>query len=285
MNREEIDWIVQNLFVGNKLSAGDVESFDRKHRVDIRNVRAPIIVFASWGDNITPPQQALDWIPDIYRSVEDIRLANQTIVYCLHEKAGHLGLFVSAGVARKETAELASALDLIDTLPPGLYEAVIQDTQPEMPGFEYIEGRYLIQFAPRTIQDILALDDGRDDEQAFEVVARVSRINQGIYDKVVSPVVKALSNSATASALRVMNPVRLERLLFSDLNPFMPWVRALADGVRTHRQPAPETNVYVALEHQVSSYVAQVLDTYRVVRDDLRSRCSRRSTNRPGWPC
>jgi len=60
MNREEMDWIVQKLFVGNKLSAGELESFDGKHRVDIRNVRAPIIVFASWGDNITPPQQALD---------------------------------------------------------------------------------------------------------------------------------------------------------------------------------------------------------------------------------
>jgi pimeloyl-ACP methyl ester carboxylesterase len=272
MNREEIDWIVQNLFVGNKLSAGDVESFDGQHRVDIRNVRAPIIVFASWGDNITPPQQALDWIPDIYRTVEDIRLANQTIVYCLHEKAGHLGLFVSAGVARKETSELASALDLIDTLPPGLYEAIIQDTQPDMPGFEYVEGRYLIQFAPRTLEDILALDDGRQDEQAFEVVERVSRINQGIYDKVVSPFVKALSNQATASALRLMNPARLERLVFSDLNPFMPWVHALADVVRTRRQPAPETNPYVELEHQVSSHIAQMFDTYRVARDDFQER-------------
>jgi pimeloyl-ACP methyl ester carboxylesterase len=272
MNREEIDWIVQNLFVGNKLSTGDVESFDHKHRVDIRNVRAPIIVFASWGDNITPPQQALDWIPDLYRSVDDIRLNDQTIVYCLHEKAGHLGLFVSAGVARKETAELASALDLIDTLPPGLYEAVITDTHPEMPGLEYVSGRYLIQFAPRTIEDILALDDGRKDEQAFEVVERVSRINQGLYDQFVSPAVRAMTNQATASALRVMNPVRLERLMLSDLNPVMPWVRALADFVRANRRPAPPTNTFVQLERQASGYVEQVLDGYRVVRDDLQER-------------
>ena len=129
-----MEWIVQNLFVGNKLAAGEVESFDRKHRVDLRNIRTPIVVFASWGDNITPPQQALDWIPDLYQSVDDIRLNDQTIVYCLHEKAGHLGLFVSAGVARRETSELASALELIDTLPPGLYEALIEDTRPDMPG-------------------------------------------------------------------------------------------------------------------------------------------------------
>ncbi len=63
MNKEEMEWITKNLFVGNKLSAGEVESFDGKHRVDIRNIRTPIVVFASWGDNITPPQQALNWIP------------------------------------------------------------------------------------------------------------------------------------------------------------------------------------------------------------------------------
>ena len=194
MNKEEMDWIVQNLFVGNKLGAGEVESFDGKHRVDLRNIRAPIIVFASWGDNITPPQQALDWIPDLYRSVDDIRLNDQTIVYCLHEKVGHLGIFVSAGVAKRETTELVSALELIDTLPPGLYEAVIEDTRPDMPGQEYIAGRYLIRFVPRTIEDILALDDGREDERAFEVVERVSQINQGLYDTFASPLVKAMSN-------------------------------------------------------------------------------------------
>ena len=106
LNKEEMEWIAQNLFVGNKLAAGEVESFDGKHRVDIRNIRSPIMVFASWGDNITPPQQALNWIPDLYASVDEIRLNEQTIVYCLHEKIGHLGIFVSASVAKRETASL-----------------------------------------------------------------------------------------------------------------------------------------------------------------------------------
>jgi pimeloyl-ACP methyl ester carboxylesterase len=272
MNREEIDWIVQNLFVGNKLAVGEIESFDRKHRVDIRNIRAPIIVFASWGDNITPPQQALDWIPDLYRSVDEIRLNEQTIVYCLHEKAGHLGLFVSAGVARRETSELASALDLIDTLPPGLYEAVIQDAHPEMPGLEYMEGRFLIQFVPRTIEDVLALDDGRRDERAFEVVERVSRINQGVYDQLVSPWVKALSNEASAWALRMMNPVRLEHAFFSDLNPWMAWVKPAAEAVRADRQPVSAENPFLELQRKASHAIVQWLDQYRVLRDGLHER-------------
>jgi hypothetical protein len=272
MNRAEMDWIVQNLFVGNRLSAGAIQSFDGKHRVDLRNIRSPIIVFASWGDNITPPQQALDWIPDLYASVDDIKLNEQTIVYCLHEKAGHLAIFVSGGVARRETSELASALELVDALPPGLYEATIQDTRPDMPGLEYVAGRYLIQFEPRTIEDILALDDGREDERAFQVVERVAEINQGLYDDFVSPWVRAMSNDLTALALWLANPVRVSQFAFSDLNPAMFWVRAMAEIVRSNRRPAAADNPLLAMQGQVSGQVEQALDHYRDLRDELTER-------------
>jgi pimeloyl-ACP methyl ester carboxylesterase len=272
MNREEIDWIVQNLFIGNKLSAGAIESFDRRHRVDLRNIRSPIIVFASWGDNITPPQQALDWIPDLYASVDDIRLNEQTIVYCLHEKVGHLGIFVSAGVAKRETSELASALELIDTLPHGLYEAVIQDTHPDMPGLEHVAGRYLIQFVPRTIDDILALDDGRDDERAFEVVERVAQINQGLYDELVSPWVRALSSELGAWVLWATNPVRVDHFSFSDLNPCLFWLKATAEMVRANRRPVADDNPFLTLQTQVSEQIEQALDRYRDLRDEFEER-------------
>ena len=39
----------------------------------------------------------------------------------------------------------------------------------------------------RTIEDILALGDGREHEQAFETVARISEINEGLYDTFVGP--------------------------------------------------------------------------------------------------
>jgi len=267
MNKEEMEWITRNLFVGNRLSAGKVESFDGKHRVDIRNIRTPIVVFASWGDNITPPQQALNWIPDTYASVEEICLDEQTIVYCLHEKIGHLGIFVSAGVARRETSELVSALDLIETLPPGLYEALITDTQPDMPGLAYVKGRYLIEFAERTTDDILALDDGRKDEQAFEVVDRVSQVNQHLYDTFASPVVKAMSNETAAHALRIMNPARMERWAFSNLNPWMYGVQALAAKVREERKPAAPDNPFTRAEHEMSGRIEKALDDVRDSRD------------------
>ena len=61
LNAEEMQWIADNLFVGNKLTSGELRTADGV-RIDLRNIRSPIIVFCSWGDNITPPQQALGWI-------------------------------------------------------------------------------------------------------------------------------------------------------------------------------------------------------------------------------
>ena len=104
---QEMQFIVDELFVGNKLAAGEITTSDGT-AVDLRNIRSPIVVFCSKGDNITPPQQALDWILDLYDSVDDIRAHGQTIVYTIHESIGHLGIFVSAGVARKEHDEFAS---------------------------------------------------------------------------------------------------------------------------------------------------------------------------------
>src|SRR5512139_3392178 len=267
LNKEEIEWIVQNLFVGNKLSANEVRAADGKTTVNLRNIRSPIVVFASWGDNITPPQQALNWIPDLYDSVEEIRAHEQTIVYCLHEKIGHLGIFVSTKVADREHAELISAIDMIDVLPPGLYEAIIEDTRPDMPSLELVEGRYLIKFEPRTIEDILALGDGREHERAFGVVKRVSEINQSLYDTFLSPVVKAMSNEVTAQWLRLLLPERLQRYLLSDLNPAMWPVKMLAEMVRAQRRPASPDNPFVQAERQMSDSIEKSLDTYRDLRD------------------
>src|SRR5437773_5038946 len=268
LNEEEMRFIVNNLFVGNRLASGEIVT-SAGRRIDLRNIRSPIVVFASWGDNITPPQQALNWIPDVSASVDEIRANEQTIVYCLHKSIGHLGIFVSAGVAKRETAELASALDLIETLPPGLYEAVIEDTRPETPGLELVAGRYLIKFVPRTIDDILALDDGRDDEQAFEVVKRVSEINQGLYDTFASPLVRSTSSEAAARAIRALNPARLERTLFSDLNPWMHWVKAMAETVRENRRPAAADNPFVQAERHASERIEQALDGFRDSRDAM----------------
>ena len=56
----------------------------------------------------------------------------QTIVYTMHESIGHLGIFVSGKVASKEDKELIQFMDMIDVLPPGLYEAVITEVDEDV---------------------------------------------------------------------------------------------------------------------------------------------------------
>ena len=174
LNAEEMQFIADELFIGNKLATAELASSDG-HRFDLRNITSPILVFCSKADNITPPPQALDWILDLYDSVEDIRAHGQTIVYSVHESIGHLGIFVSGSVAKKEHDEFASNIDLIDVLPPGLYEAVLVPKDQRERGADLVAGDYLVRFEARTLHDIRALGGNDEaDELEFATAARVS---------------------------------------------------------------------------------------------------------------
>src|SRR5574337_448894 len=94
LTAQEMQDIASELFVGNKLTSGELHTADGV-RVDLRNIKSPIVVFCSWGDDITPPQQALGWILDLYGTDQEIVDSGQTIIYCLHQSIGHLGIFVS----------------------------------------------------------------------------------------------------------------------------------------------------------------------------------------------
>ncbi|WP_306565642.1 alpha/beta fold hydrolase, partial [Aquabacterium sp.] len=124
-NEAEIRWIVEQLFVGNRLARGEAQLEPGRH-LDLKAIRSPIIVFSSKGDNITPPQQALNWIVDTYVDEHEIRIRGQRIIYMIHDKVGHLGIFVSSSIARKEHTEMASTLKTIEALAPGLYEMKIE---------------------------------------------------------------------------------------------------------------------------------------------------------------
>ena len=265
LDREEMDWISQNIFVGSQAAAGKASGADGALAMDLRNIRSPIVVFASWGDLNTPPQHALSWISDLYESDAALVAGRHVVVYCLQENAGHLGIFVSAKMG--EPGEPVSALDLIDTLPPGLYEAVIADTGAQPVRSDLVEGRYSIRFEPRKLADLATFGDGRNDGQSSDVVRRVAEINQSLYDAFVSPWVKAMSNEATAKLLQLSNPERMRRYLLSDLNPAMWTVRSLAEMVRAQRRPAAPDNPLSQIERRVSDGVERGLDAYRDGRD------------------
>lgn len=132
LNDVEMQYIVDNLFIGNKLSSAEMITSDGM-RIDLRNIRSPIVVFCSYGDNITPPPQALGWITDLYRDDSDVLSHDQTIVFATHESIGHLGIFVSGSVGRKEHREFTAGIDIIDLLPAGVYRADVVDAEtPEV---------------------------------------------------------------------------------------------------------------------------------------------------------
>jgi hypothetical protein len=266
MNEEEMRFIVNNLFVGNRLAAGEIQS-TRGRRIDLRNIKSPIVVFASWGDNITPPQQALNWILDCYATDRDILAHEQTIVYLLHHDIGHLGIFVSGRIAQREHSEIVQTLDVIETLPPGLWEMVIEDKRPGAPSGELVPGRYLVRFERRTLDDIRALEDTREDERPFAAVARVSDIMEGWYRTFVSPWIRPWVTENVADTLRRLHPNRLQHTLFSDANPWMGIVKPLAETVRRHRRPVAPDNPWLATEQRVSEHIVRGLDGYRDLRD------------------
>ena len=236
LNAEEIQFIVDELFIGNKLSSGAIKTSDGM-AIDLRNIRSPIVVFCSKGDNITPPQQALGWILELYDNAEQIRSFGQTIVYSIHELVGHLGIFVSSGVARKEYGEFSTNIDLIDVLPPGLYEAVLVEKSAETNRSDLVVGEWLMRCEPRTLEDIRALG-GNDpaDERRFATAARVSETNLALYRSFVQPTVRALMSSQNAELLSRLHPLRLQYELFSDENPLMAPIAALANQVRKGSQ-------------------------------------------------
>jgi len=272
LNAEEIQFIVDELFVGNNLAAGNIRTSDGT-AIDLRNIRSPIVVFCSQGDNITPPQQALGWILDLYENVDEIRAYGQTIVYTIHETIGHLGIFVSSGVARKEHGEFSNNIDLIDTLPPGLYEAKFERKAEATANPDLASGDWIMRCELRTLDDIRALgvNDVADDH-SFATVDRVSRTNLALYRAFVQPMVRGLMNPALAETLRLLHPLRLQYEIFSNANPMMAPVAAWAEQVRDRRKPASADNPFIAMQENISRQIVAGLDAWRVATEDFSER-------------
>lgn len=269
LNANEMQWIADNLFVGNKLTSGEIHTSDGI-RVDLRNIKSPIIVLCSWGDDITPPQQALGWVTDLYAKDDEIVANGQTIVYTLHQTIGHLGIFVSGKVATKEHAEFAACMDMINMMPPGLYEAVIIEVPEDAANPQLIHGKYLFRLEARTLDHIRALGANSDeDTRRFATVARLSEINHGLYRTLAQPAVKAMTTEQSAEMMRQLHPSRLRFGMFSDKNPMMQPVKGLAEAVRADRQPVAADNPLLSMEKVASTWITTWWESYRQARDAM----------------
>ena len=262
LNEDEIRWIVDNLFVGNKLARGEVKAAPGTHYVDLKAIRSPIVVFSSKGDNITPPQQAINWISDVYESTAEIKANGQVIVALTQEDVGHLGIFVSGKVAQKEHREIIEALDYIELLRPGLYVMELQETSGQG------KDKYLSSFREVQLEDLRRLNRlERKDEKPFALVAEMSVLNEKAYALYGRPLVKAMVNETTAELGRTLHPLRVQHWSLSDLNPMMWPLSAMAAAARANRKPVSNENLFHRLEEAWSEMISGSWDLYRDLRD------------------
>lgn len=260
LSRPEILSITQNLFIGNQLENGEMAIGD--HCVaDLRKIKSPMIVFASYGDNITPPAQALGWIPAVYRDTADLKATGQRIIYLTNAHVGHLGIFVSASVAKLEHRAILESLDKIEKLKPGLYEMKIDNPSGD-PDCHAPE--YKVTFEARKVSDL----KHEVPEQAFENVERVSKFNEAFYSTFVSPWVRLMTTPASAEMLRLMHPMRTSRLMFSEnYNPWMRLVRQTARSIAKTRVPLAPDNSMIQRERAATAAVGDAIERARVARD------------------
>jgi pimeloyl-ACP methyl ester carboxylesterase len=261
MTDREVRFIVRSLFLGNKLERGTLV-LDDGRAINLRNIREPLVIFTSEKDNITPPQQALHWITKVYASEQDIRKNGQVIIYIMHESIGHLGIFVSADVARKEHQEIVGSVEMIGYLAPGLYEMIITE-EPSKPW----TNDYKVHFEKRTFRDILQIGGGSHHEESFPQVSTLSEQNDRLYQMLVSPWVRIFTNPVSAEMIRQSHPLRWSRYSLSDLNPGLLPLGPTAEWVRSNRRIAEETNPFRIFETHLSDQTAASLDFYRDVRD------------------
>ena len=147
-------------------------------------------------------------------------------------------------------------MEMIDLLPPGLYEAVITEVDHDTAHADLIHGKYLFRLEARSLDDIRALGgNSEEDNRRFAAVARVSEINHGLY-RTLRPAGRAgpvqqperRPDAATESS-------RLRFAAFSDRNPAMQPVKALADAVRADRKPVSADNPLHMMEQVASTWI------------------------------
>jgi pimeloyl-ACP methyl ester carboxylesterase len=260
MTEKETQAIVEGLFIGNQLERGEFE-LEKGRPVDLKNNRNPIVVFASFGDNITPPQQAFNWIERVYGSVDEIRRRGQVIVVHLHPTIGHLGIFVSGKIALREHKQIIASFETLGFLPPGLYEMIIEEDSQT-------PGGYRVRFVEKAPREFPAAQD-RAEDLPFHTAQTVSHTNDFLYRTLVSPWVKLAASETSAEILRELHPLRMQRYLCSDLNPWLMPFKFWAEAIRENswRRPTGSGNPFRRLEATVSGAVADAIDGWREWRD------------------
>ncbi|MBL4804664.1 MAG: DUF3141 domain-containing protein [Alphaproteobacteria bacterium] len=254
LSEEEITATVENLFIGNKIERGEMV-LDEHCAIDLKDIKNPLLIFASEGDEITPPRQALHWIRAVYPDTKALKKAGQRIVYLINPHVGHLGIFVSAKVAKLEHRAILENTADIESLKPGLYEMIIDNPTGDP---DCSRDQYEVRFEERLVEDICESVP----QDSFEAVRSVSEKNDERYKQFARPFVEAFANPLTAEVLKTAHPMRASRKIFSEqLNPAMLPLPLAAQTVRDNRKAAAEDNPFKEMERQTAERIEATIET------------------------
>jgi hypothetical protein len=181
------------------------------------------------------------------------------VVYLLHQHVGHLGIFVSAGVARREHRAILHHAESIQALKPGLYEMVLEDSASS-------ESAAAAQFQPRRLED----QPYDANPAGFDKVEALSEITERFYSQWVSPWVRFAVTPDSARELRALHPMRVSRKVWSEqVTPalaLLPWVQRWLEQWSA-QDPHRVENPWYQLERTGADAIGQAMESWRKSRD------------------
>jgi hypothetical protein len=182
----------------------------------------------------------------------------------MHQNIGHLGIFVSGKVAKKEHAQIVEVLKSVEALPPGLYAMAIKEHKGAGGKVEYE-----VEFRERSLEEMAGRLNrvGRVDEKPFEAVEKLSEFNQSAYELFGRPFVQAMANEGTAEIAREFHPLRAQRWAVSSVNPWLAWLPSVAEAVKRERREVGPDHPARKAERFLSEAVSASFDQYREIRD------------------
>jgi hypothetical protein len=163
-----------------------------------------------------------------------------------------------------------TSLDVIESLPPGLYEMKLKaKAGMEEQRWDQLEpGNYTVHYEFRTMDDIRAINpEGRDEEAMFSTISQVSEFNANLYKTWMRPMIKMMATRQVADAMGKLNPMRLQRQVFSDFFPLAPFIHSKAKEVRANRVEVAPDHPLRQLEKTMDKQITEALNRYRDQRD------------------
>jgi len=160
-------------------------------------------------------------------------------------------------------------MDYIDVLPPGLYETSISRAADRRDA-GLIEREYLLEFTPRSIEDLDEDVVHRRRTTRASLPWRACRGSTSVLPAVRAAVGARVRDTRVGEIPAPDASERLRYRLLSDRNPLTAMLPMLAEKIRADRHPVGEDNIFRLVENHMSEQIVRGLDA----RGDLRDRAN-----------